>query len=96
LTAIGGDSSMVIGTSNTTPDVDLDLNRGGQTTVVVGNQTLDAITSGNIIGGNVIAGAISVSDAAFSNFNGMGNIAINTGTQVSLQSGINVIINLTQ
>lgn len=67
--------------------------RGGQT-IVVGNQTLTAITTGNVLNGDYVAGAISLSDNAFANFNGIGNLAINTGAQVSLQSGMSVVINV--
>lgn len=74
---------------------ELQNQRGGQT-LVVGNQTLNAVSSGNVLNGDYSAGAISFSDNAFANFNGLGNVAINTGAQVSLQSGMNVIINITQ
>jgi hypothetical protein len=33
---------------------------------------------------------------AFSNFNGIGNILINTGSQNSLQTGMNLTINVDQ
>ena len=88
-------SALIAGAPRTAGAADLDAARGGAT-VVLGNQTLEAITSGNVIGGSVFAGAVNVSDSAFSNFTGLGNIAINTGTQVSLQSGINVIINISE
>jgi hypothetical protein len=67
--------------------------RGGQT-IVVGNQTLTAVTTGNVINGDYRAGDVSLSDNAFSNFNGVGNLAINTGAQVSLQSAVNLVINV--
>lgn len=69
--------------------------RGGQA-ITIANQSLSAITSGNSIGGNVSAGAVSLTDNAFSSFNGLGNIVINTGSQVSVQSGMNVTINVNQ
>lgn len=74
-------------------DDDLDGLRGGQT-LVLGNQTLNAITSGNTLQGDYVAGDISISDNALTAFTGMGNFAINTGAQVSLQSGMNVVINV--
>lgn len=74
-------------------NADLDQLRGGES-VVVTNQTLTAMTSGNIINGNYSAGNVSLSDSAFSNFNGLGNVLINTGAQVSLQTGMNVTINV--
>ena len=67
--------------------------RGGEG-VVVANQTLVAITSGNVIAGDYSAGSVSLSDHALSNFNGLGNLLINTGAQVSLQTGMNLTINV--
>ncbi|HET8750744.1 MAG TPA: hypothetical protein VFM42_08390 [Sphingomicrobium sp.] len=69
--------------------------RGGESLVVT-NQTLVAITSGNVITGDYAAGNVSISDNALSNFNGLGNLLINTGAQVSLQTGMNVTINVNQ
>lgn len=74
-------------------DADLAGNRGGQTKVV-GNQTLTSVTKGNVLNGNYAAGSVTLSDKALSNFNGVGNIVINTGAQVSLQSGMNLTINV--
>jgi hypothetical protein len=76
-------------------DRDLDQSRGGES-IVVGDQTLRAITSGNVLNGNYTAGAITLTNGALSNFNGIGNFAINTGAQVSLQSGMNLTINISQ
>ena len=67
--------------------------RGGQS-VVVANQTMQALTAGNSIFGDMTAGAVNLSDSALSNFNGLGNIMINTGSQVNLQSGMNLTINV--
>lgn len=92
---VPADLSGSAGEAEVVSDAVLDTNRGGQT-LVVGNQTLEAITAGNLIGGDVSNGSVSLSGSAFSNFTGLGNIAINTGAQVSLQSGVNVIINLGQ
>lgn len=78
---------------STLSNADLDQLRGGES-VVVTNQTLTAITSGNVINGDYTAGNVSLSDSAFSNFNGLGNVLINTGAQVSLQTGMNVTINV--
>lgn len=76
-------------------EADLAGNRGGQT-LVVGNQTLTSVTKGNVLNGNYVAGSVTLSDKALSNFNGVGNIVINTGAQVSLQSGMNLTINVAQ
>jgi hypothetical protein len=74
-------------------DAELGEQRGGEALVVT-NQTLTAITQGNVLNGDFAAGDVSLSDNAFSNFNGIGNIVINTGAQVSLQSGMNLTINV--
>lgn len=72
---------------------ELETLRGGETLVIT-NQTLNAITSGNVLNGDYSAGAVTLSDNALSNFNGVGNLLINTGAQVSVQSGMNLTINL--
>lgn len=74
---------------------DLDKLRGGEE-IVVSDQNLNALTSGNLINGDNTAGNVSISDMAFSNFNGIGNILINTGSQNSLQTGMNLTINVDQ
>ncbi|HET8749321.1 MAG TPA: hypothetical protein VFM42_01130 [Sphingomicrobium sp.] len=74
---------------------DLDKLRGGEE-IVVSDQNLNALTTGNLINGNNTAGNVSISDMAFSNFNGVGNILINTGSQNSLQTGMNLTINVNQ
>jgi hypothetical protein len=76
-------------------DDDLQILRGGQA-IVLSNQTLTAIANGNVLNGNYIAGQISLTDNALSNFNGMGNFVINTGAQNNLQSAMNVTINFAQ
>ncbi len=65
--------------------------RGGQ---AVGNQVLAAVTQGNVINGDYTAGNVSLADNALFGFNGIGSVVINTGAQVSLQSGINLVINV--
>ncbi len=67
--------------------------RGGEAAAVA-NQTLVAITTGNVITGDYVAGNVTLSDFALSNFNGVGNVLINTGGQVSLQTGMNLTINV--
>ncbi len=74
-------------------DSDLDQERGGQA-IIVSNQSLTAISQGSVLNGSFQAGAVSISDNAFSNFNGIGNIMINTGALNNLQSGMNVTINI--
>lgn len=74
-------------------EADLDLYHGGAA-IVTANQTLTAITSDNVLNGDYVAGAVTLSDEALSNFDGFGNFAINTGAQVSIQSAMNVTINV--
>jgi hypothetical protein len=79
----------------TLSNADLDKLRGGEE-IVISDQNLNALTTGNLINGNNVAGNVSISDMAFSNFNGVGNILINTGSQNSLQTGMNLTINVDQ
>lgn len=74
-------------------DTELNTLRGGESLVIT-NQTMDSIVSGNVLKGDYTAGAVTLSDFALSNFNGVGNLLINTGAQVSAQSGMNLTINL--
>jgi hypothetical protein len=74
-------------------DQELDALRGGDG-IILTTQTLLALTTGNVINGNYVAGSVSLSDSALSNFNGVGNLLINTGAQNSLQSGMNLTINV--
>jgi hypothetical protein len=80
------------GAPPTMTDDDLGDLRGGAS-IVIGNQTLVAISTGSVLNGNFTAGAVSLTDNAFSNFNGFGNLVINTGALNNLQSGMNVTIN---
>ncbi|MDO9364172.1 MAG: hypothetical protein Q7T60_14665 [Sphingopyxis sp.] len=74
-------------------DTELNTLRGGESLVIT-NQTMDSIVSGNVLKGDYTAGAVTLSDFALSNFNGVGNLLINTGAQVSAQSGMSLTINL--
>lgn len=74
-------------------DLEMRDARGGEG-IIVTNQTLTAITNGNILAGGYTAGAVSLSDNALSGFNGVGNLLINTGAQNSLQTGMNLTINV--
>lgn len=74
-------------------DADLEEQRGGAA-IIVNNQTLTAITAGNVLNGGYIAGNVSLNDNALSGFNGVGNLLINTGAQVSLQTGMSITINI--
>lgn len=74
-------------------NAELDEQRGGEQLIVT-NQTLNAVTQGNVLNGDFLAGDVNISDSALSGFNGVGNILINTGAQVSLQTGMNLTINI--
>lgn len=74
-------------------EAELAETRGGQT-VIINNQTLKAITSGNVIGGDYTAGDVSFSDDAFANFAGVGNFTINTGAQNNLQTAMILTVNV--
>ena len=74
-------------------DEDLLGLRGGQA-LVIANQTMTAINTGSVLNGDYTAGSISFSDNALANFNGFGNVVVNTGAQNNLQSGLNLTINI--
>ena len=74
-------------------DEDLLVLRGGQA-LVIANQTMTAINTGSVLNGDYTAGSISFSDNALANFNGFGNVVVNTGAQNNLQSGLNLTINI--
>ncbi|HKX87764.1 MAG TPA: hypothetical protein VJM13_01025, partial [Sphingopyxis sp.] len=54
-------------------DNELDTLRGGQALVIT-NQTMESLVSGNVLKGDYTAGAVTLSDFALSNFNGVGNL----------------------
>lgn len=70
------------------------LRAGDDTSVyVITDQTLTAVNSGNSVVGDVVgSGAISLSENAFSGYNGIGNFVINTGHNNNLQGSISVSI----
>ncbi|MEM9500806.1 MAG: hypothetical protein AAF941_03055 [Pseudomonadota bacterium] len=72
---------------------DLAKMRGGEQTAI-SQQTFISDNSAGTINGDFIAGDVSISDNALSNFNGLGNIVINTGAQSTLQAGLGVTINI--
>jgi hypothetical protein len=59
---------------------------------VQATQTLTATNSGNTIGGDLISGDVSFSEAAMDGFNGVGNVVINTGANSNLQGNILVTV----
>jgi hypothetical protein len=92
--AVPLDSVSIADNDGALSDDDLLQLRGGHA-IVVGNQTLTAVTNGTF-NGNYSAGSVTLADNALSNFNGLGNLVINTGAQNNLQSAMNVTINFAQ
>jgi hypothetical protein len=74
-------------------DNDLDELRGGQN-VVIGQPDHAGAQRGQQHIRRLQRRRGQRSDNALSNFNGLGNIMINTGSQVNLQSGMNITINV--
>lgn len=71
-----------------------ELRAGDDTSVyVITDQTLTAVNSGNSVVGEVVgSGAVTLSENAFSGYNGIGNFVINTGHNNNLQGSISVSI----
>jgi hypothetical protein len=65
----------------------------GMATIVINQQELDAVVSGNSLG-DYVAGSILLSDNALSNFTGVGNFLFNTGAQNNLQAGMALTITI--
>ncbi len=66
----------------------------GVTTNVLTAQDLDALNGNNQISANgqIVNGAVNLSNGAFEGFAGIGNFVINTGNQNNLQSSLAVNI----
>jgi hypothetical protein len=74
---------------------DMDALAGGTGVdiVMITDQTLGAINSGNTVSGDVVgSGEVSLGSGAFSGYSGLGNFVINTGHNNNLQSSMNVSI----
>ncbi|MBR0551852.1 hypothetical protein [Stakelama marina] len=79
------------------PEDELRTTRGtgdGGTSIVINQQTLNAIVSGNVLG-DYSAGDVNFADNALSNFSGIGNFTINTGAQNNLQTAMILTVNIT-
>jgi hypothetical protein len=69
------------------------INGGQAITVVSTTQALSAVNTGNsIVAGSVRSGDISFSNAALSNFAGVGNFVVNTGANNNLQGNLSVTV----
>lgn len=76
---------------------ELDGLRGGDgQSVIITEQALNAVNSGNsVTGATVVSGAISLGQSAFSGFGGVGNFSLNTGHNNNLQSSVSVSVIVT-
>jgi hypothetical protein len=69
------------------------LSGGKEVVTSLTDQDLTAINTGNTISaGTVGSGNISLSGGALSNFNGVGNVVVNTGHNNNLQSSMSVTV----
>jgi hypothetical protein len=65
----------------------------GVTPMVLTEQTLTAVNSGNTVTGQTVtSGDVNVGTNAFSGFNGVGNFVFNTGHNNNLQSSMNITV----
>ena len=67
--------------------------RGGEATAV-NLQDLQSTVEGNVVSGNVTTGSVNLGENAFSDFDGISSVVVNSGNNVSIQSStvVNVII----
>ena len=63
--------------------------RGGQSTNVA-TQTVTATAANSLSAGTVESGAVDFSTNAFQNFNGIGNVVVNTGNNNIIQGTLQV------
>lgn len=75
----------------------LQSSQGGTSTLnftgAVTQQDLTATNTGNTISAaSIVNGAISVGAGAFSGFNGVGNVLLNSGNQNNIQSNLSVTV----
>jgi len=72
------------------------ISGGANAAIILTNQDLTAVNAGNEINAAAVgSGGISVSDSAFANFAGIGNVTMNTGHNNNLQSSLSVAIIIT-
>jgi hypothetical protein len=69
---------------------------GGAGPLVMSEQTLSAVVTGNTVNADTVnTGAVTLSSNAFSGFSGIGNFVINTGNNNNLQGSLSVNIVMT-
>jgi hypothetical protein len=76
-----------------TDDMDALAGGTGVDIVMITDQTLTAVNSGNtVIGETIGSGQVSLGSGAFSGYSGLGNFVINTGHNNNLQSSMSVSV----
>jgi hypothetical protein len=76
-----------------TEDMDALAGGTGVDIVMITEQTLTAVNSGNtVIGDTVSSGEVNLGSGAFSGYSGLGNFVINTGHNNNLQSSMSVSV----
>ena len=72
---------------------ELSESRGGEATAI-SLQDMQSNVEGNVVSGNVTTGSVSIGENAFSDFDGISSVVVNSGNNVSIQSSavVNVII----
>jgi hypothetical protein len=60
---------------------------------VASRQAVDALSAGNNVSADqVVSGGVSFSQGAFTNFNGIGNVVVNTGNNNAIQGTLSVTV----
>ena len=76
-----------------TEDMDALAGGTGVDIVMITDQTLTAVNSGNTVTGDTVSsGEVTLGQGAFSGYSGLGNFVINTGHNNYLQSSMSVSV----
>jgi hypothetical protein len=76
-----------------TDDMDALAGGTGVDIVMITDQTLTAVNTGNtVIGETIGSGQVNLGSGAFSGYSGLGNFVINTGHNNNLQSSMSVSV----
>ena len=67
--------------------------RGGEATAI-SLADMQSNVDGNVVSGNVTTGSVNIGENAFTDFDGISSVVVNSGNNVSIQSStvVNVII----
>ena len=77
-------------------DHEIEVFRGrdiGAGAKIVTAQDLEGVVSGNVIEGTLTTGEVSIAPEAFSHFDGISSVIVNSGNNVSIQSSM--VVNVT-